>query len=145
MFLVLTRRPTCHIQSSLELGLVVGSESPQSRNKFRVVSLEVRVVEIMTRPSDPGGIRAVFDRRIAFPEAVQVELTDKAGEVAGFEGVAVVRGGAGGGRQDLLLEEPLIDDEHLAEAVPADGFVGRVVHQTPQLGGEVNRVDALRE
>lgn len=47
--------------------------------------------------------------------------------------------------QDLSLEEMLINDDDLAEVVPADGFVGRVVHQAPQLGREVIRVYADRE
>lgn len=117
--LVSARRPTAHVQTSLQLGLVVDSESPQARNKFRVAPLEVRVVKMMIRHAVT--VTVVSHRWICFPEAVQVELADKAREVGRFEGVGAVRGGAR--RQDLPLEEPLIDDDELAHAVPADGFI----------------------
>lgn len=139
--LVSARRPTTHVQASLQLGLVVDRESPQAGDELGVASLEVWVVKMMKRHAVT--VVDVFNGWICFPEAVQVELTDKAREVGRFEGVGVVRGVAR--TQDLPLEELLIDDDELAEAVPADGFVCRVVHQTPQFGREVIRVDAVRK
>lgn len=81
--------------------------------------------------------------RVHLPEAVEVELADKAGEVGGLEGVHIVQS-KGPRRQDLSFEELPVDDYGLALAVPEDGAVARVVHQAPQLGGEVVRVDADR-
>lgn len=81
---------------------------------------------------------------IHFPEAVQVELADEAGEVFGLEGVNTVRVGRARG-QDLPLEELSVDDNSFTLTVPENGSVYRVVHQTPQLGGEVVRVDIDRE
>lgn len=144
--LVSTRGPTLDVQARLQLGLVVDRESPQAGHQLRMVSLEVWVVEMMVGPAVPGVVVAVLDGWIRLPEAVQIELADEAREVGGLEGVGAVRGpGAGAGGQDLPLEEVLIDDDGLAGAVPADGFVGGVVHQTPQLGREVVGVDAVRE
>lgn len=82
--------------------------------------------------------------RIHFPEAIQVELADKAGEVFGLEGVNTVRVGRAQG-QNLPLKELSVDDNSLTLTVPEDGPVCRVVHQTPQLGREVVRVDIDRE
>lgn len=79
---------------------------------------------------------------IHLPEAVQVELADEAGEVGGLEGAGV---GGGSGRQDLALQELLVDDDYLAAAVPADGFISRVVHQTPEFRWKIIGVDGIRE
>lgn len=98
---------------------------------------------MMIRPTVPGGV-TVFIHWLDFPEAVQIELSDKAWEVGGFEGVGDVQVD-GAWRQDLSLEEMSINDNSLALAVPEDGFICRVVHQTPQFGREVIRVDGVRE
>uniref|UniRef100_A0A8P4G0Q0 SPT4 homolog, DSIF elongation factor subunit n=3 Tax=Percomorphaceae TaxID=1489872 RepID=A0A8P4G0Q0_DICLA len=98
----------------------------------------------MVRPTVPGGVVGVCDSWVGLAEAVQVELTDEAGEVGGLEGVRAVRGD-GARREDLSLEQVLVNDDERAVAVPADGFICRVVHQTPQFGRKVIRVDAFRE
>ena len=105
-----------HVHTGLHLGLDVGGESPQTRNQLRVVPLEVRA-EITMPHTVPG----LFNPSLGLPEAVQVELPDKAGEVGGFEGVGVVVG-EGGGTQHLSLEEGLVNDYELAQWVPTDGF-----------------------
>lgn len=63
-------------------------------------------------------------------EAVEVELTDEAGEVGGFEGVGVGQG-VGPRGQDFSLEEVRIDDNSFTFRVPEDGLFGRVVQQAP--------------
>lgn len=141
---VSTRGSAVHVQTSLHLCLIVDSESPEAGNKFRVVTLKVWVVKVMIGPSVCAATVPLFKSSIGFPEAVQVELTDKAGEVLCFEAVCVVSGGADGG-QDLGLAELLIDYDNLAPAVPVDGFSRRVVHQTPQFGREVVGIDGVRE
>lgn len=135
-----TWRPTVDTQTRLHLGLIVNGESPQIDKKLRLVSLEVSV-EKFQRPS--GGPRTSVSG-IGFPEAVQVELTDKAGKVGRFEDVSVVRGDAVG-TQEEFLEEMLINDNDLTAAIPADGSVRRVVHQTPQFGRKIVGVDGVRE
>lgn len=97
-----------------------------------MILLEVRVTEMMNVWVFPV-------HGFGFPETVQVELTDEARVVGGLERVRVAQGA--GRRQDLPLHEPLIDDDTIASVVPADGFNIWVVYQTPQLGGEVGRVD----
>lgn len=97
-----------------------------------MILLEVRVTEMMN-------VRVFPVHGFGFPETVQVELTDEARVVGGLEGVRVAQGA--GGRQDLSLHEPLIDDDTIASDVPADGFNFWVVYQTPQLSGKVGRVD----
>lgn len=119
----------------MQLGLIVHGEPPQPRNEFRLVSLEVGVV----KPLILLAVQVLL-LRVGLLEPVQVELTDKAGEVGGFEGVGAARGD-GTWRQDLLLEQLLVNDDYLALAVPADGVVGRVVHQTPQLCRKIAGVD----
>lgn len=106
-----------------------------------MVSLEVWVRKVMEGPNVPGGVVLVFGGWISSSEAIQVELTDKAGEVGRLECICVVRDW----RQELSLEEVVIDDDDLAVPVPADGFVCRVVHQTPQFGGKIIGVDTVEE
>lgn len=72
--LALARAPTVDVQASLQLRLIVHSKSPQTSNKFGAVPLEVWVVKMVMRPT---GVLVVFNSRLCFPEAVQVELTDK--------------------------------------------------------------------
>lgn len=96
----------------------------------------------MDRPTVPAGRRV--NRRVCFPEAIQIELTDKTGEIGRLEGVHAVQAD-GHGRQDLSLEELLVDGDDLATVVPADGFVCRVVHQTPQLGRKIVGINAVWE
>lgn len=78
----------------------MSSESPQTRNKFGVVLLEVRVVIMMVHSTVP--VVLFFKDWVGFLEAVQVELTDEAREVGRFESVSVVRAG-GSQREDLFL------------------------------------------
>lgn len=103
-----------------------------------MTSLEVGVVKMMVQPV--GGFVSVANRRVDFFKSVQVELAHEAREIGGLKGVGAV-GGSGGGGQDAGLEELLIDDDHLAEAVPADGPIGRAVHQTPEFGRKNVGVD----
>lgn len=89
-------------------------------------------------------LQPVLVHGIHLLEAVQVELADEAGEVAGLEGVGA--GGSGGsGGQDLTLQERLVDDDQPPAAVPSDGFISWVVHQTPEFRGEIIGVDGIRE
>lgn len=80
-----------HIQTSLHLGFIVDSESPQVCDKLRVVPLEVWVVKMMigrtVSPAVAVSLLYIFKSNIGLPEAVQVELTYKAGEVVCFEAV----------------------------------------------------------
>lgn len=138
-----TGGPTADRLPRLYLGLVVSSEPPQRGHKSGVVPLEVWVEEMIVGGAVGGGQVVVPVGRVHLPEAVEVELTDKAGEVCRLEGVHVVQG-EGPRRQDLPLEELPVDDDSLALAVPEDGSVGRVVHQAPQFGGKVVRIDADR-
>lgn len=138
-----TRGPTADRLAGLDLGLVVGREPPQRRDQSGAVSLEVRVEEVIVGGAVGGGQVVVPVGRIHLPEAVEVELADEAGEVGGLERVHVVQS-EGSRRQDLPLKELPVDDDGLTLAVPEDGAVGRVVHQAPQLGGEVVRIDADR-
>lgn len=132
--LISARGPALYVQTGLQLSLIVHSEPPQPRNEFRLVSLEVGVVKALILLA----VQVVL--RVGLLEPVQIELTDKTGEVGGFEGVGAARGD-GTWRQDLLLEQLLVNDDYLALAVPADGVVGRVVHQTPQLSRKIAGVD----
>lgn len=90
-----------------------------------------------------GGQVVVPVGRVHLPKAIEVELADEAGKVGGLEGVHIVQG-EGPRRQDLSFEELPVDDNSLALAVPEDGAVGRVIHQAPQLCGEVVRIDTDR-
>lgn len=137
-----TRGSTVHVETSSNLGLIVDSEPPQVCDELGVVSLEVWVVEEMERPSLTGVINDCM--WINFLEAVQIHLADEAEEVGGFEGVSVVFRDEPGG-QDLCLKQVLVDNDHRPLAVPANGSVSWVVHQTPQFGREIIRVDGARE
>lgn len=110
------------------------------KDLLSVASLEVRVEKITTGGQVCSRLIDVFVNRVDPLEAVEVELTDEAGEVGGFEGVGVAQG-LGPWGQDLSLEEVRIDDDCLAFRVPEDGLFGRVVQQAPQFGEEVFWVD----
>lgn len=109
-----------------------------------MASLEVWVAKMMIGPTDPGGLVAVCSHWIGFLEAVQFELTDEACEVSRIEGISCVQG-RGALRQDLSLEDVLINDDGIAVGVPADGFVFWIVHQMPQFGRKDMRMDAVWE
>lgn len=141
--LATTRGPTADRLAGLDLGLVVGGKSPQRRHQSGAAPLEVRVEEVVVGGAVSIGEVVVPVGRIDLPEAVEVELADEAGKISGLEGVHIVQG-EGSRRQDLPLEEVPVDDDGLALAVPEDGVVVRVVHQAPELGGEVVRIDADR-
>lgn len=137
------RGPTADRLARLDLGLVVSGEPPQRRDQSGAVPLKVGVEEVIVSGAVGGGQVVVPVGRVHLPEAIEVELTDEAGEVGGLESVHIVQG-EGPRRQDLPFEKLPVDDYGLALAVPEDGAVGRVVHQAPQFGGEVVRIDADR-
>lgn len=89
---VSARAPVFHLQTGLYLGLVEDRQPPQTRDKFRVVPLEVCVVKVVKLHL--VRVATVSHVVIGFLEAVQIELTDKAGEVGRFESVFVVQGTA---------------------------------------------------
>lgn len=110
------------------------------KDLLSVASLEVWVEKMTTGGQVCSRLVDVFIDWVDPLEAVEVELTDEAGEVGGFEGVGVAQC-VGPRGQDLSLEEVRIDDDSLAFGVPEDGLFGRVVQQAPQFGEEVFRVD----
>lgn len=105
-----------------------------------VASLEVWVEKMVTGAQVCSRLVDFRVDRIDPLEAVEVELTYKAGEVGGFEGVGVAQG-LGPRGQDLPLEEVRVDDDGFAFCVPEDGLLGGVVQQAPQFGKEVFRFD----
>ncbi len=135
---------TGHLQARLQFGLVADGESPQTGQKFRAVAREVWIGKVMIPAGVPDGVALVCGDWVDFPEAVQIELPDEAGEICSFKGVSIVQRD-GAWRQNLPLKELLVDDDGFALAVPVDGFVCRVVHQTPQFGRKVVGVDAFRD
>lgn len=105
----------------------VGVALKDSQN---VASLEVWVVKVTAGGEVRSRLVDVLVHRVDLLEAVEVELTDEAGEVGGFEGVGVAHG-VGPRGQDLSLEEVRIDDNSFTFRVPEDGLFGRVVQQAP--------------
>lgn len=110
----------CHLVS--HVGVVL-------KDAQSVASLEVWVEKVITGRQVRSCV-LVLVARVDPLEAVEVELTDEAGEVGGFEGVDVAQD-VGPRGQDLPLEEVRIDDNSFTVRVPEDGLFGGVVQQAP--------------
>lgn len=115
-----------------------------------MILFEAGVVEVMKEPVPCPQLARHWV--LAAPlthlsEAIEVELTDEAGEVGGFEeqvGVGLQVGtivDVLDRGEELGFEELLVDDEPFTAGVPADRAVPGAVDDAPQLGREVIGVD----
>lgn len=152
-----------HLQTSSQLRLVGARQALQVDEEVGAVTAKVGAVEVVQGPGGGAAITSASPQARPrsrphhtahrphhdLAEAIEVELSDEAGEVLGLEKVgsscrAIVswrRGAAQPRAQQLALEELLVDEQPLATGVPADGAVVWAVYQLPQFGREVVGVD----
>lgn len=136
-----------HLQTSVQLLLVGLGQSLDLYEEVGAAVAKMRVPEVVQGPISvagvaprrgrprPGPDRAAGRTHRQLVEPVQVELADDAAEVLGFEEL-LLPGGAEPHAQQLLLEEPLVDEQAFAAGVPAHRMDARAVNQQPQLHGE---------